>query len=230
MPREKCQQLFHKHLTLIKRVVFSRSLRLLPLPEQVGAIEALAVIVDQLPDIIPLNDQHLLAFLSELLKMSSVADGEMTDANLVGNVVDKNGFSFPPDEKPPASKDAKTPDPEIPASALFLRRDCILSLLGAKIVIGEELPYGIQLRVSAISLLHSVIRGHPNPFFDAETSSPVGKYTYTLACMEGVSFAVRVSRLTKLSIRTRRKYTPTCNQSSLPIAGFMPLEGSNRST
>jgi hypothetical protein len=149
---------------------------LLPLPEQVGAVEALAVIVGQLPEIIPLNDQHLLAFLSELLKMSSVADGDMTDSNLVGNVVDKNGFAVPAHEK--ASKDSKGPEPEVPSSALFLRRDCILTVPGAKIVIAEELPCGVQLRVSSISLLRSVIRGHANPFFDAETSTPVGKYYY----------------------------------------------------
>lgn len=174
MPRDKCQALFRKHLTLIKRVLFSRSLRLLPLPEQVGAVEALAVIVGQLPEIIPLNDQHLLAFLSELLKMSSVADGDMTDSNLVGNVVDRNGFAIPVHEE--QTQDSKDPDPENPSSAIFLRRDCILAVPGAKIVISEELPCGVQLRVSSISLLRSVIRGHANPFFDAETSTPVGTF------------------------------------------------------
>ena len=38
----------------------------------------------------------------------------------------------------------------------------------------EELPTGIQLRVSSILLLHSVIRAHPGPFFEAESSTPIG--------------------------------------------------------
>jgi hypothetical protein len=180
MPREKCQEVFRKQLTLIKRVLFSRSLRLLPLPEQVGAVEALTVIVDQLPELIPLDDQHLLAFLSELLKMSSVADGEMTDSNLAGSVVDKNGYALSAHDSS-SKKDSKSNHYEVPSSALFLRRDCILTVSGAKMLIGQELPSGVQLRVSSISLLRSVIRGHSNPFFDAESSTPVGKYDFILS-------------------------------------------------
>eukprot|EP00536_Pseudo-nitzschia_multiseries_P000672 jgi/Psemu1/233891/estExt_Genewise1.C_80142 len=167
-----------EHITLIRRVLFSRSLRLLPLQEQVGAVEALAVLVDQVPDLISLEDQHLLAFLSELLKMSSVADGEMTDKenNLIGGVVDKNGFVLPGTEQKyhPTSSDANEIDPSLRPSSLFLRRDCILSIDGYKILIGEELPNGMQLRISSIQLLRSIIRGHPDTFFDAESSTPVG--------------------------------------------------------
>ena len=173
---EKCLDLFNNHIALIKRVLFSRSLRLLPLPEQVGVVEALAMLVDQLPTLIPLNDQHLLAFLSELLKMSSVADGEMTDPNLSGNIVDKDGFVVPVHEQSATGKpDTRMPSGEKPSSALFLRRDCILSTVGAKVFIPQECATGVQLRSASILLLRAVIRGHSNPFFDAEGSTPIGK-------------------------------------------------------
>ena len=163
---------------MIRRVLFSRSLRLLPLPEQVGAVEALSVIIDQFPDIIPLTDQHLLAFLSELLKMSSVADGEMSDQNLTGFVVDKNGFAVSAQQKNGPSKEPKGLVCSAHASSIFLRRACIVVVDGVQIVINEELPFGVQLRVSSICLLRSVIRGHPNAFFDAEPSTPIGVYFY----------------------------------------------------
>jgi transformation/transcription domain-associated protein len=173
--REECKELFRNQLTLIRRVLFSRSLRLLPLPEQVGAVEALAVIIDQMPEVIPLTDQHLLAFLSELLKMSSVADGEMSDSNLVGHVVDKNGFAVSVEDAIPSGKDQNSYVCSSHASSIFLRRECIVNAHNAKIVVAEELPFGVQLRVSSICLLRSVIRGQPDPFFDAEASTPVGK-------------------------------------------------------
>jgi hypothetical protein len=161
---------------MIRRVLFSRSLRLLPLLEQVGVVEALATLVNQIPGLIPLEDQHLLAFLSELLKMASVADGEMNDTNLAGTVVDKNGFVVPYHDHHAAGGESHTGVPSFRASSLFLRRDCILKIEGGRLFIGEELPPGVQLRVSSIELLRSVIRGNPDPFFDAETSSPVGKF------------------------------------------------------
>lgn len=175
IPQEKCYEIFKSQMPLIKRVLFSRSLRLLPLPEQVGAVEALATVVDQLPNLIPLNDQHLLAFLSELLKMSSVADGEMTDPNLVGSVVDKNGYAIPSHESAAAaSRESKIKHHEKPSSSIFLRRDCILTTARSRHFIPQESPNGVQLRFSSISLLRAVIRGHANPFFDAENSTPIG--------------------------------------------------------
>jgi hypothetical protein len=62
----------------LRKLVFSRSLRILPLPQQVGAIEALAVILNEFPGFLSITDQHFLSFLSELLKMCSVADGEVS--------------------------------------------------------------------------------------------------------------------------------------------------------
>ena len=159
---------------MIRRVIFSRSLRLLPLAEQVGAVEALAFIVKEAQGILPLSDQHLLAFLSELLKMSSVADGEMTDSSLVLYVVDKNGYALA-GKKPNSSSNLRSERCPSHASAIFFRRECVLQMERNKFIIPEELPHGVQLRVSSISLLHSVILGHPNEFFDAEVSTPIGK-------------------------------------------------------
>ena len=175
MTKSDIKSILEKHITLIRRVLFSRSLRLLPLQEQVGAVEALTVLVDRVPNLIPLEDQHLLAFLSELLKMASVADGEMTDNNLIGSVVDKNGFVLPEHRQQTSKSDVQDVDPALRPSSLFLRRDCILTTDCQKILIGEELPSGVQLRVSSIQLLRSIIRGHPDSFFDAESSTPVGK-------------------------------------------------------
>ena len=62
----------------LRKLVFSRSLRILPLPQQVGAVEALAVIVNEFPSFLSIKDQHFLSFLSELLKMCSVSDGEVS--------------------------------------------------------------------------------------------------------------------------------------------------------
>lgn len=167
--------MFTNHLGLLKRILFSRSLRLLPLPEQVGAVEALALIVDRLPNLIPLSDQHLLAFLSELLKMSSVADGEMKDPNLGGSVVDKNGRAVPAHESSSSAKRAaKSKHYDPPSCALFLRRDCIVITCDKRVHISQELPNAVQLRVSSIHLLRAVIRGHSNSFFDAESSTPIG--------------------------------------------------------
>jgi hypothetical protein len=166
-----------EHMTLIKRVLFSRSLRLLPLPEQVGAVEALAMLVDQLPGLVPLNDQHLLAFLSELLKMSSVADGEMTDPNLIGSVVDKNGYAMPVyDTTQAANKEPNGKNNEKAASTVFMRRDSILLVGSSKFFVPGDASNGVQLRASTIRLLRAVIRGHADPFFDAESSTPVGKH------------------------------------------------------
>ena len=173
MAKVDAKSILQKHIVLIRRVLFSRSLRLLPLKEQVGAVEALTVLVDQIPELIPLEDQHLLAFLSELLKMASVADGEMTDNNLIGSVVNKNGFVLPGHQT--KNDDIQDTNPTIRPSSLFLRRDCILTIDSCKILVGEELPFGVQLRVSSIKLLRSIIRGHPDNFFDAESSTPVGK-------------------------------------------------------
>lgn len=160
---------FKERITVIRRALFSRSLRLMPLPQQVGVIEGLAVMIKEIPGLLPLSDQHFLAFLSELLKMSSVADGEMSDKTLESCVVDKNGYV--------GFKVGSTVNlyPSH-ASTLFYRRECAISSKAFNFVIPEELPVGVQFRVSSITLLHYVIRGYTDSFFDAESTTPIGKF------------------------------------------------------
>lgn len=163
-----------KHLSTIKRVLFARSLRLLTLSEQVGVVEALAVVVNSAPTVLALDDQHVLAFLSEFLKLSSIADGEMADSNMVGHVVNKDGFVNP--------AYAGLSGPSRPSSSMqhmngiFLRRESVVHVQGEKyVVIPEELPCGVQLRVSALRLFNTVIRRHSDSFFDADQKTPIGK-------------------------------------------------------
>lgn len=163
---------FSKNLSLIRRVLFSRALRLLHLPQQVGVVEGLAVFIKQQPGIMPLSDQHLLAFLSELLKMLSVADGEMSDNALKNHAVNKDGYTTTETERDPSTFPTHS-------SSLFFRRECIVEVQGIRFLIPEELPAGVQLRVSTIVLLHSVILGHSERFFDAEW---IGKFVLFLFC------------------------------------------------
>lgn len=153
----------------IKRVLFTRSLRLLPLPEQVAVIEALSTLVDFVPMLLPIADQHLLAFLSEFLKLSSIADGDITDVNIVGFVVDKNGFTG-------AMPTSRYSHGASHMTGLFLRRECVARLCGDKYIsVPEELPLGVQLRVSALRLVNTVICRHADGFFDADaTTTPIG--------------------------------------------------------
>jgi hypothetical protein len=75
-------------MTWLRRVLFSRARRLLPMPKQMGVSNSLELMIDQQPALVPMDDQHVLAFLSGLLspirvaKLASDADGERTDANL----------------------------------------------------------------------------------------------------------------------------------------------------
>ena len=161
-------------MSLIRRLLFSRSLRLLPLSEQVGAVEALSFIVDKVPGALPLSDQNLLAFLSELLKMFSVADGEMSDSNLAGFIVDKNGFVvFSDDSK--SAKEGRCSSLKH-SSRVFLRRECILKIKAARFVIPEEIPASMQLRISALALFRSVIKRHNSTFFDSDNATNIGEH------------------------------------------------------
>ena len=158
-------------MSTIKRVLFTRSLRLLPLPEQVAVIEALSTLVDFVPGLLPIVDQHLLAFLSEFLKLSSIADGDITDPSIVGFVVDKNGFAG-------ATAASRYSLGASHVTGLFLRRECVARICGEKYVcIPEELPLGVQLRISALRLVNTVICRHADGFFDADaTTTPIGKF------------------------------------------------------
>ena len=163
------------HITYIKRHLFSRSLRILPLPVQIGIIETLSFLVDKAPSLIPLSDSSMLAFLSELLKMSSIADGEMVDKN--GDnviVIDKNGhasggsLSYAAQQQKIGRKTH--------ASSTFLMKDMELSLFGnnVQVHIPGELSQGIQLRVAALLLMRGIIRRNRETFFDAQSSTQIG--------------------------------------------------------
>jgi hypothetical protein len=161
------------HVDLIQRVMFSRNLRLLPLPHQIGVVEGLTAIITQFPGLLPLTDQHLLACLSELLKMSSVADGEMTDKKLDDVVVNKDGYV-------PSEGDSGLSQLPAHASSSFFRRECVVDILVVKVVVPGELPGGVQLRLSTIVLLHTIIRTYTDPFFDAESTAPIGEFSYLM--------------------------------------------------
>jgi len=167
--------------TLIRRVLFSRSLRLLPLPQQVGVVEALASIIKTFPSFLRITDPQLTGGLAELLKMSSVADGEMVDEKLKEMVVDRDGYM-------PSATAASSEYPTH-ASALFFRRECVIDVGKVKIVVPEELPAGVQLRVSTVKLLHLVVRTHSDPFFDAEPTTTIG------TCVNGLMFLLLMTWL-----------------------------------
>jgi len=173
MPTKEIEELLSSHMSTIKRLLFARSLRLLPLPEQVGVFDALAFLIQEIPSLVPLSDQHLLAFLSEFLKMSSIGDGDMKDQNVSGYVVDKNGFVGLAQDWESQQARGHLYDH---TCGVFLRRECaaMSPVEGSYIIIPEELPSGVQLRVSGLRLFRAVIRRHVDEFFDADSATPVG--------------------------------------------------------
>ena len=173
------ETIMRDHITFIKRHLFSRSLRILPIPVQIGIIETLSFFVDKAPALIPLSDSSMLAFLSELLKMSSIADGEMVDKN--GDnviVIDKNGNASGGSISNSYAGQQKVGSNAAHASSTFLiGKDMELSLFGGSIfvVIPAELPQGIQLRVASLLLMRGIIRKNRDTFFDANSSTQIGK-------------------------------------------------------
>ena len=81
---EAIYSLLSKHVDSLKHLLFPRSLRSLPLPNQCAAVDAVAFIVERAPSLIPIGDKHLHSFLSELLKVVSMADGEFADPTFNG--------------------------------------------------------------------------------------------------------------------------------------------------
>ena len=211
---------FSKQIQVIRRLLFSRHLRLLPLCHQVGLIESLSFILKEIPGFFPLNDQHVLNFLSELLKMCSVADGEMSDKSLFGHVVDKNGYCASGQQE----KGNRFPSH---AFALFCRRKLCLGVNKQVFVFPQEAPPGVQLRVAAISLIHSVVAGGSDLFFDSEPSTSIGNirpHMISLLFRSLVSVpsgAVKVSHdalkeVLSLSSKTAKQGDTTKTQSRLP--------------
>lgn len=172
MPTKDIEKLMTGHITTIKKFLFARSLRVLPLSEQVGVFDSLAFLIQEIPSLVPLSDQHLLAFLSEFLKMSNIGDGEMKDSNMNGYVVDKNGFVTSAQDR----ESQATSQLSAHTCGIFLRRECAAKspIEGSYVIIPEELPSGVQLRVSGLRLFRAVIRRHVDEFFDADSATPVG--------------------------------------------------------
>ena len=179
------KDILKSHISVLKRSLFSRSLRILPLPDQVAIVESLAFLVSDFPDVLPLSDQHFLAFLSELLKMLSIADGEMKwDVGInIGVAVDKDGFvrrgspTDPYDEKDVSSSQPR----KTLSSAIFLRSEIILPDptdhdSSSTIIVPAELPMGVQLRVGSLKLFRGLVKEHPASFFESEASTPIGKF------------------------------------------------------
>lgn len=106
--------------------------------------------------------------------MSTVGDGEGVDEKLKDMVVDRDGFML----------SDTVPSSEYPthASSLFFRRMCVIDMGKAKIVVPGELPAGVQMRVSTISLLHQMVVNFADPFFDAEPMTALGTRVNGLMC------------------------------------------------
>ena len=168
LDRKSRKEMSTKYVEPIRQTIFSRSLRLLPLPRQVGIVEALTAFVSEFPDLLPLDDQHLLAWISELLKMANVADREMEDSKLDGRAVDKDGFIF-------TASDSGLSRPSDHATSLFFRRNCVLKSDTRLVFLPGELPAAVELRSVTIVFLHTVIKAHLQHFFEAESSSAIGK-------------------------------------------------------
>ena len=164
--------LLSQHLSSLKRLLFPKSLRTLPLPNQCAIVDACAFLLNRAPTLIAITDPNLLAFLAELLKMISIADGEFSDPAF-GSVVliDKNGIAVDKSGESP-SQNGHTRHP----SSVFLRKSTIIedSFFGGRVQVPEELPQGVQLRVSTLLLFRGLIRAFSDAFYDADPQSKVG--------------------------------------------------------
>jgi hypothetical protein len=169
------EEIISKHGSIIKRHLFSKSLRNLQLEDQIATIETFAYIVKNAPGSAPLSDSHVLVFLSESLKMMSVADGEMTSESISSSVIiNKDGFS------PRVARNSCMVNKFSSlthATGIFLREgfEVIFEDSGQRVLVKPELPIGVQLRVSSLHLFHEVLKRHSDYFLEAESSSSVGK-------------------------------------------------------
>jgi len=169
------QRIISEHGSIIKRNLFSKSLRNLQLLDQIASIETFAYIIKHAPDSVPLTDNHVLVFISESLKMMSVADGEMTSESISSSmIIDKDGYS------PRTSRNScmiSKFSVLTHATGIFLHEafDLVYSN-GCRLRVSAELPIGVQLRVSSLNLFHEVLKKHSDSFLEAESSSSIGKY------------------------------------------------------
>jgi hypothetical protein len=148
----------------------------LPISEQVATIEAFTFIANQDPKLLPLSENLVLVFFSELLKMMSVADGEMTSESISNAVIiNKDGYS-PKSEKQRNNCMISPHSSLSHASGIFLRDKYSIKANGIGcIVVPTELPISVQFRVSSLILFHCVLKAHGDTFFDADPKSSIGK-------------------------------------------------------
>ena len=126
--------------------------------------------------LIPIADQNLLAFLSELLKMVSIADGEFKDEGF-GSVVliDKNGYAVNSGGESTSGQIR----PTVRASSLFLRKKIAVEdeAFNGRIQVPAELPLGIHsygTSVNTTFILGAIIRKNADEFYDADAQSKIG--------------------------------------------------------
>eukprot|EP00557_Chaetoceros_sp_GSL56_P001585 CAMPEP_0176500498 /NCGR_PEP_ID=MMETSP0200_2-20121128/13588_1 /TAXON_ID=947934 /ORGANISM="Chaetoceros sp., Strain GSL56" /LENGTH=4498 /DNA_ID=CAMNT_0017899179 /DNA_START=1114 /DNA_END=14610 /DNA_ORIENTATION=+ len=162
-----------KHISTIKRQLFLKSLRNLQLQDQIAAIECFTFVLKHSPSSLPVLDNHVLVFISESLKMMSVADGEMTSESIShSTIVDKDGFN------PRVSRNnhmlsyfSKISH----ATGICLREGFNIVLSnGFRMYVNPELPIAVQLRVSSLNLFHELLHQNSEEFLEAESSSSIG--------------------------------------------------------
>ncbi|KAL3798859.1 hypothetical protein HJC23_004647 [Cyclotella cryptica] len=158
-----------EYVTSLKRLIFPRILRTSPLPEQVAILESIAFMIERAPLLFSIDDQTVLAFTAELLKMVSVADGDISDTFTSVVLIDKHGFAVSTESPSPPNHGMHT-------SSVFLNKSFKLQsdLFGGCVVVPEELPLGVQFRVASIYLFRSLIRRFPDHFFDADPKTQIG--------------------------------------------------------
>jgi len=209
---------------LIKKLLLTRAVRTLPLPEQVAVVDALAFIVQEAPSLIPLSDQRLLETVSELLKMAAVADGVIVEKKVdpvsKGIYIDRNGHAVAMNRDIEILDNNKMRSgPVTHASSIFLRKEFILdeNATGGvgKICVPPEIPLGVQLRLSSLLLFRAIIKRHNDAFFDAASSTPIGKVIARRTWR--YSFVFSKSRpIAKLDVFVR-KYSATCHSTIVQV-------------
>jgi len=159
-------------MIFVRKALLTRPLRSLPLPEQVAVVETLAFLFDRAPMQFPLTDHEVLALLSELLKLTAIADGAMAaKEGETFPLVDKNGYvSW-------KYKRERKAVPQRHVCSMFLGKEIDLTpeeTGGILVNIPADLPMGVQLRVAALILFRAIIRRHTDPFFDPHSANTVG--------------------------------------------------------
>lgn len=162
--------LLSDHVASLKRLLFAKLLRTYSLPDLVAVVDAVAFINEAAPKLIPISDSNMISFVGELMKMTCIADGEISDKGFTSVVlIDKNGYAVNSDgESIGGNKSLVQP------SSIFMRQTITLEdkLVGARVVVPAALNLGVQLRVSTLLLFRAVVR--LDEFFDAEVQSQLG--------------------------------------------------------